>query len=234
MTNTVARVVPLALRGFVPALLILWTSAPVAWADTKVKVQETEYVIHVGDELGIKFFYNPALNEEVKVRPDGRISLQLIDEVMAAGQTPAALAKQLRELYSSEMDRPEISVIVRTFAAQRVYVDGEVARPGELPLSGELTVLQAIAQAGGVTDRARLKDILVIRKRSDGSPSVVRVDIRKNHSSKEVLIADFDLAPSDIVFVSRKTISNVNIWIDQYIRRNIPITMTLGFRYTLN
>lgn len=234
MTNSAARVATLALRSFVLAFVLVWSAAPDARADTKVKVQETEYVIHVGDELGVKFFYNPALNEEVKVRPDGRISLQLIDEVVAAGQTPAALAKQLRELYSTEMDRPEISVIVRTFAAQRVYVDGEVGRPGELPLSGELTVLQAIAQAGGVTDRARLKDVLVIRKRGDGSPSVVRVDIRKNHASKEVLIADFDLAPSDIVFVSRKTISNVNIWIDQYIRRNLPITVTLGYRYTLN
>lgn len=232
MTNPTARRAPLALRGIVLAFVLACCVIPDALADARVKVPEGEYEIHVGDELGIKFFYNPALNEEVKVRPDGRISLQLIDEVVAAGKTAAALTKELRELYSAEMDRPEISVIVRTFAAQRVYVDGEVAKPGEFPIEGELTVLQAIAQAGGVTDRARLKDVLVIRKRSDGTPAVVRVDVRKNHTSKNVL-EDFNLAPSDIVFVSRKTISDVNIWIDQYIRKNIPITVTLGYRVLL-
>ncbi len=89
-----------------------------------------EYRIQVGDLLDIKFFYNPELNEQVTVRPDGRISLMLATEVMAAGVTPGELTEQLRKKYATVIKTPEIAVIVRSFNAQRVYVDGEVGRPG--------------------------------------------------------------------------------------------------------
>lgn len=217
------------LRLAVPVLAALGFFVPFAafaTPETESLVRD-EYVIGIGDELGIKFFYNPVLNEEVIVRPDGRISLQLIDEVTAAGMTPSALAARLQQLYATELDRPEIAVIVRSFAAQRVFVDGEVKKPGELALTGGLTILQAIAKSGGVTDRAKLRDVLVVRKRPDGSPLVIRIDVRRS-GSKAARIEDIPLAPYDVVFVSRKAIANVNIWVDQYIRQNIPVSF--GFR----
>jgi len=92
------------------------------------------YIIQAGDQLDIKFFYNPELNDSVTVRPDGKISLQLVDEVQAAGQTPAQLDDFLTEKYAKELRKPVITVIVKSFASQRVYVGGEVNRQVLWPL----------------------------------------------------------------------------------------------------
>jgi len=186
---------------------------------------EGEYKIQIGDQLSIKFFYNSELNEDVTVRPDGRLSLQLIPEVVAAGNTPAALVELLRHLYSDQLDKPEITVIVRTFSAQRIYVDGEVGKPGELALVGPVTVLQAIARAGGVTDTARSSEVLVVRRRQDGAPVVIRVNVdkaRKGIDSSQ----DLGLVAYDVVYVPRTAIGNVNRWVDQYIRRNVPVSFS--------
>jgi protein involved in polysaccharide export with SLBB domain len=89
------------------------------------------YIIQPGDQLDIKFFYNPELNENVTVRPDGLISLQLVDEVHASGLTPAQLDDLLTQKYSRELKKPMVTVIMRSFTMQRVYVGGEVNRQGE-------------------------------------------------------------------------------------------------------
>lgn len=192
---------------------------------------EPEYTIQVGDLLSVKFFFNKELSEDVMVRPDGRISLQLIPEVMAAGRTPAGLVEVLRGLYSTQLDRPEIAVIVRSFSAQRIYVDGEVMKPGELVMSGPLTVMQAIARAGGVTYNAQPRHVLLIRRDVDGSPRVLELSLkkaRKNATPER----DPVLIPFDVVYVSKSGIAHVNAWVDQYIRKNIPVDF--GFRYDIN
>ena len=125
-----------------------------AYADTqKVPLPPLaeEYRIQAGDQLDIKFFYNRDLNEQVTVRPDGLISLQLVKPTAAAGLTPEQLTDRLKKEYGAQLKDPDIVVIVRSFAAQRVFVDGEVARPGLVPLTGPTTVLQAISQAGGIS-----------------------------------------------------------------------------------
>ena len=205
-------------------------AAEPAPADPPAPIDEREYKIQAGDQLGIKFFYNQELNEEVTVRPDGRISLQLIPEVVAAGRTPADLAKQLRTLYSREMEDPEIAVIVRSFSAQRIYVDGEVVKPGEMPLVGRLTVLQALAQAGGATPVARLREVLLIRREADGTPRVIPLNLNRAREAK-LPDQDLSLKPYDIVYVPRSAIGNVNRWVDVYIRRNIPYSFS--FRYNV-
>ena len=190
-----------------------------------------EYKIQIGDTLSIKFFYNKELNEDIVVRPDGRISLQLIPEVVAAGQTPAALAEHLESLYSGQMEHPEIAVIVRTFSAQRIYVDGEVKRPGELALVGPTTVMQAIAEAGGITDVGKLSEVIVVRRGLSGEPVVMRVDVKKARKGDDPS-QDLGLVPYDVVYVPRTGIGNVNSWVDRYIRRNIPVSF--GFRVDIN
>ncbi len=200
-------------------------SADAAAARLEAARSRPEYVIQDGDALGIKFFLNPELNEEVVVRPDGRISLQLIPEVVAAGRTPRELAEHLEQLYSSELDRPSVSVIVRSFSSQRIYVDGEVNQPGELELVGSLTVLQAIARAEGFTDTARVRQLIVIRRGDDGRPRTIPIDIRGLRHGRG---HDLSLQPFDVVYVPRTRIANVNRWIDQYVRQNIPVSF--GFR----
>jgi polysaccharide export outer membrane protein len=109
------------------------------------------YRVQVGDLLDVKLFLNPELNEEVVVRPDGMISTTLAEEIPAYNRTPAEISAALRERYRNTLTDPQISVIVHTFAPNRVYVAGEVNNPGEFVTVGpNLTLSQAIARAGGV------------------------------------------------------------------------------------
>ena len=186
-----------------------------------------EYLIQPGDELDVKFFYNPDLNESITVRPDGRLSLQLVGEVMAAGRTPRALTALLTHEYDKELKQPDITVIVRSFGA-RVYVDGEVERPGEFELNGPLTVMQAISRAEGATNKA-WKEALVIRRIQGKEPLVIPVDIDAVLSGTD-FTQDIGLVPFDIVYVPRSPIANVNLWVHQYIRANLPLNPSLLIR----
>jgi polysaccharide biosynthesis/export protein len=189
-----------------------------------------EYRIRSGDALDIKFFYHPELNEAVTVRPDGRISLQLVHEVKADGLTPEELRRTLVELYSPKISKPEIAVIPRSFNEQKVYVDGEVAKPGLVPLTRRMTALQAIAQAGGLKDTARRNEVLLIRRGAENRPVSLLVNLEKVLDGSDPG-QDITLAPADIVFIPRSAIANVNVWVDQYIRKNIPIPF--GFSYNI-
>jgi len=203
------------------------TSGPAATYSAASPLKE--YRIQTGDQLDIKFFYNPELNEQVTVRPDGRISLQLSPEITAAGLTPAQLTESLVKNYEKELANPGITVMVRSFSSQRVYVDGEVYKPGMVNLAGPLTVLQSIAEAGGFKDTAKPSQVLVIRKTNDSKPMAIAVDLEnvRNAASGS---QDILLAPYDIVYVPKSTIANVNQFIDQYIRKNIPIPFGISYR----
>jgi len=192
---------------------------------------EKEYRIQVGDQLDIKFFYNPELNEQVTVRPDGRISLQLVHEVMVAGLTPSELTQRLKQKYAPELKKPEIAVIVRSFGAYKIYVDGEVNKSGMFPIVGYMTVLQAISQAGGMKDTARSSEVVIIRRGEFNKPLAFQVNLRKVVDSTD-MSQDIALQPFDIVYVPKSAIANVNTWVDQYIRKNIPIDFSTGFGYS--
>ena len=190
---------------------------------------DAEYRIQPGDLLDIKFFYSPELNEQMPVRPDGRISLQLAHEIMAAGLTPAELSKTLKDKYSEELKKPEVTVIVRTFGSQRIYVDGEVGKPGLLPLTGPTTILQGIAQAGGFLVSGNVAEVVVIRRGPESKPFAMRLDMEKVRSGAD-MTQDIYLRPSDIIYVPKTSISNVDLWIDQYLNRVIP---KIGFFFSI-
>jgi protein involved in polysaccharide export with SLBB domain len=185
-------------------------------------VEIGEYRIEPGDELEIRFPLNPEMNRVTLVRPDGRLSLQFVGEVYAEGLTPAELAQQLRVAYSKELRDPEVSVIVRTMAA-RVYVDGQIQRPGGYPWSRQITATQAVARAGGLRETAEDEYLLVLRRRADGAQEVHRIQLG-GEGEEQGQNADLYLAPYDLVLVPSSDVADVNKWVDQYIRQNIPIT----------
>lgn len=197
---------------------------------TSSSAQTPEYQIRAGDQLDIKFYYNTDLNEQVIVRPDGRISLQLAHEIIAAGLTPAQLTALLTKKYAEELDKPEITVIVRSFGGQRVYVDGEVNKPGIINLTTPMTVVQSLAEAGGVKDTARTSELVIIRRGPDTRPIALVMNMEKVVDGTE-MGRDLYLMPNDIVYVPKSTIANVNVWMDQYIRKNIPISVGAGYYY---
>ena len=186
------------------------------------------YRLQVGDEISIKFWGNPELDEDMTIRPDRRISLPFIDEVTAAGRTPAELDAELTRLYEPELTKPEITVIVRSFAGQRIFIGGEVGAQGTYPLVGNVTLAQAIQEAGGFLPTARRREVLLIRTAPQG------VRIARSHDLLPLLrgenpAADVTLQPFDIVFVPRTKITNFGIFVDQYVNAIIPEVFWRGY-----
>jgi polysaccharide biosynthesis/export protein len=105
----------------------------------------------------------PEVSRVVPVRPDGKISLPLLNDVQAAGLNPGQLAAQITDSLKKFVTNPQVTVIVTTINSQRVYILGEVSRPGAFPLLPNMTVLQALSSAGGFTQFAREKKIYVLR-----------------------------------------------------------------------
>ena len=192
------------------------------------------YAIQPGDELDIKFFYNPELNETVVVRPDGMITLQLIDDVKVAGMSPSEVDAILTKKYSKDLRKPVLSVITRTFTAQRVFVGGEVVQPGLVSLAPGMHPVQAVFQAGGFRETAKPEAAIVIRKGEGNKPIPVLLDL--NGAMYGVgQGASFELQPDDIVYVPKSTIAKVNKWVDEYIQGMLMFNgWSFGVAYELD
>ena len=192
----------------------------------------SQYYLQPGDKLDITFYLNPELNENVIVRPDGRISLQLVDEVKVAGLTPPQLKELLTEKYTPHLKNPSPSVNIKSFGGQRVYVGGEVNKPGVITLKGRTTVAQAIVEAGGFKTDADLKDVLVVSRGVDRSPVTRTVNVKKALKGKlpeeETLIQPFD-----IIYVPKTLMLQANEFID-HVYSFIPPFIWFGFSYEVH
>lgn len=124
---------------------------------------DPNYVIGPQDTLDISVWKEPDLTRTVPVRPDGKISLPLLDDVQAGGLTPVQLRAQITEKLKKYLTDPQVTVVVTTIASQRVYVLGEVTRAGAYQLLSGMTVLQALSSAGGFTQFANPKNVYVLR-----------------------------------------------------------------------
>jgi polysaccharide biosynthesis/export protein len=127
---------------------------------------DPNYVIGASDDLNIDVWKQPDLSRTVPVRPDGKISLPLLNDIQAVGLTPTQLAAQITEKLSKLVNNPEVTVIVTAINSQRIYVLGEVARAGAYPMLPNMTVLQAISSAGGLGQFANQKNIYILRTES--------------------------------------------------------------------
>lgn len=197
-----------------------------------VQMKTPAYIVKPGDQLDIRFFYNPELNETVTVRPDGFISLQLIDDVKAAGLTVPQLDDLLTQRYEKELRKPSVTVIVKTFMGQSVYVGGEVRTPGLIELIHGMTVTQAVISAGGLLPTANEENAIVIRKGPDNRPIPIRVNLDEVlHGNME----ETQLRPSDIVYIPKSFIANANQFVNQYIENLLLFRgVSLGFSYGIN
>jgi polysaccharide biosynthesis/export protein len=125
---------------------------------------DPNYVIGPQDVLDISVWKEPELSRTVPVRPDGKISLPLVRDIQASGLTPGQLAEQITTSLNKFLTNPQVTVIVGQINSQRIYLLGEVPRPGTFSLLPGMTVLQAIANAGGISPFAKSKKIYVLRK----------------------------------------------------------------------
>jgi polysaccharide export outer membrane protein len=149
--------VPLAAQSRVPPNAV---AASIPAADAPAG---PNFVIGAGDMLSVVFWRDEKLSREVLVRPDGKISLPLLNDVPAAGYTPDKLALVLSQAAAKFVAEPDVTVIVTGIHSRQVFVVGEVLKAGAVALTGEMTVLQAIGVAGGLQEYADKKNIVIIR-----------------------------------------------------------------------
>ncbi|MBV9782920.1 MAG: polysaccharide biosynthesis/export family protein [Acidisphaera sp.] len=190
-------------------------------ADIATLRPEPEPTLGPGDEIEIKFYYTPELNERQTIRPDGRISMPLVNDLAAAGLTVPQLHRALVRAYASQLQAPEITVLLRTQAGSRIFIAGEVTQQGAQPLTAPTTVSQAITMAQGLKNTAYRSQVLVIRT-SDGHAQAHVVDLEKVLKG-EAPEQDVLLQPRDIVYVPRSPIAEVDQFVDQYIRQVLPV-----------
>jgi protein involved in polysaccharide export with SLBB domain len=191
------------------------------------------YHIGRGDELNIAFVYTPELNTRATVRSDGRIGLPLVGDMQVEGLTTEQLRLQIEQALQGRVKRPQMSINVQGSAAsQRVFVGGEVALPGAQPLVGPLTVLQAVMSAHGLKETAQASEVLVLRSTGSSTPpTLIKVDLAGLMAGKGGS-QDLALQAQDVVLVPRSGVAQLNVWVDQYLRRNLPVNF--GVNYTIN
>jgi len=196
------------------------------WPDTgELVARQSPVLIGPGDALEVKFFYTPELDVSQVVRPDGKIALQLIDEVTAQGKTPGQLKDQLLQLYADHLKDPQIVVLVRSLYDRRVFVGGQVIEPGAVEMPAEMTVIEAIMRAGGFDwGKAEAESVLVLRHEGNRWKGY-KVNMKPTIEGETTQC--FFLQPRDIVHVPRTEIAKVDQWVDQHINRLIPDVLYL-------
>ena len=198
------------------------SSLPLQTVQLTSTLEPLPLILGPGDEIEVKFRYWPELNEIQAIRPDGKISLQLVDDVQAAGLTPEQLDEQLTKRYEGEIKDPVITVFVRNIVSQRVFVNGEVLTPGVLPLAGKMSVLQAVMLAGGFDlETAELSNVLLVQHMGD-KRYVTSLDMKR--ALKDPESDQYYLSANDIVYVPRTRIANINRWMQQHITAMVPDT----------
>jgi polysaccharide export outer membrane protein len=157
------------------------------------------YVIGPEDVLSIVFWRDKDMSADVAVRPDGKISLPLLNEVHAAGLTPMQLRDQLTEQAKRYVEDPTVSVVVRQINSQKIFVTGQVIKPGPYALTGPTTVLQVLAIAGGFKEYADEKHVTVVR--TENGRTVAYPFNYKDVSQRRNLGQNIELRAGDTIIV---------------------------------
>ena len=158
------------------------------------------YVIGPDDVLSIVFWKDKDLSAEVTVRPDGKVSLPLLNDIQAQGRTPDELRDALKQAAQAFVEDPNPTVMVKEIKSRRVFITGQVEKPGPYPLTGETTVLQLIAMAGGIREFADGSNITIIRKGENGRTEILPFNYRDVLKRKN-LTQNVQLQPGDTVVV---------------------------------
>jgi len=158
-----------------------------------------DYVIGPEDQLSIVFFQNHDMSADVVVRPDGKISLPLINEIKASGLTPEQLREEVRTDARRFVQEPNPTVVVKQINSRKVFITGAVEKPGSYSLNGPTTILQLIAAAGGLKEYADSKNIAIVRN-DNGRPASLTFNYQE-FLTKKNFEQNVRLQPGDTVIV---------------------------------
>ncbi|WP_181565776.1 polysaccharide biosynthesis/export family protein [Paraburkholderia unamae] len=199
-----------------------------AWSEATPSV----YRIMPGDDLSVVLPFNAELNFRGSVAPDGSLTMPFAGTIPAAGLTVAQLADSVNKaLATGGMAKNGYASVSIIQSAAKIYVGGQVGRPGEIALHNGMSVMQAIMAAQGLLDTARTNEVVLIRRSPDGREMLRTIDIdaltHRGDSKQDVV-----LQAADTIFVPKSSIAEVDQWIDQYIDKVIPFNR--GFDYTIS
>jgi polysaccharide export outer membrane protein len=195
---------------------------------TAPQPEAMEYVIQPGDSIDVSFYFHPDNNQQnLLVRPDGKVYLPVIGEVQAGGLTAPQLAEQIQKRSSVTLRDPKVAVNLRTMNQTRIFVGGEVARPGFVNYSPGMTAVQALMQVGGWKDSADLKEVVLLQKVADTGNEYrpTKIDLQRVINDGEVK-SDIVLNPSDIIVLPKTGIARANLWMQQYVINMLPIRIS--------
>ena len=158
-----------------------------------------DYVIGPDDVLTVVFWREKDMSNDVSVRPDGMISLPLLNDVKAAGLTPEQLRDELTKAAEKFIEGPTVTVVVKTINSRKVFITGQVGKQGPYPLMAPTTVLQLISMAGGVLEYADSKNITILR--NENGRQVTYKFNYKDVSKGKNLKQNIELKPGDTIIV---------------------------------
>jgi len=190
---------------------------------------EPLYRLYPGDVLDVQTPSAPELNKIVTVQPDGRISLPLLPPIMVADRSVLDAEQIVSRAYASQLVRPDVVINV-TAAPLKVFVGGEVDKPGVYDMPGDINALQAVIMAGGFKTSAKRDQVVIIRRGQGGRAMMRTADLLHGITDPSHTDA-VPLRRFDVVYVPRSSVSEAGIFVQQYFRDLNPVQ--LGFNYTV-
>ena len=203
-TSTIVRhLLGATLAASLLAACASYPSAPTAVPESAVRDDQSAYVIGPNDGLTIFVWRQPELSTPVTVRPDGKISVPLIDDLQAAGKTPSELAKSITKILSEYVQDPKVTVIVQSFIGpfdRQIRVVGEATRPQAISYRRNMTVLDVMIAVGGLTDYAAGNRAVIVRKATDGKQQSYTVKLNDLLKDGDVA-ANAYVLPGDVIII---------------------------------
>jgi polysaccharide export outer membrane protein len=183
---------------------------------------ESAYLLRRGDKVEVEVLFYPELTQVTSVRPDGMITAQGVGDVPALGRRPEEVAADIEAYYSKLLRDPMTTVNVLDFGERRAYLFGQVNRPGFVSLEQRMTLTQALASVGSVTEDAKVATVVLLRRKSANTAQAYRLDLRDVLKGKS-LAADVVLQPDDVVYVPRTFVANMQQFVNQVFDGLVPI-----------
>ena len=166
------------------------------------------YQLLPGDTMDLVFEFSPEFNQTVTIQPDGYISLRGVGDIHVSSETLPELVTALENAYSKILNKPAISVLMKDFEKPYFIVNGQVGHPGKYTLHGEMTVTEALAQAGGLTEKAKHSQVVLFRRVSSQWTEAKLLNVKEMLNNRN-LSEDFVLRPGDMIYVPQNTYSKI-------------------------
>jgi polysaccharide biosynthesis/export protein len=170
------------------------------------------YTVHPSDVLTLTFPLTPELTQSVTVQPDGYITLQDVGIIPASGQTLPELTDSVKKAYAKILHDPLISIDVKDFEKPYITVGGQVGKPGKFDWRGDVTVMEAIAIAGGFLDQAKHSQVLLFRRVSDQWAQAQLINVKQMIQAGN-LREDPILQPGDMLYVPKNWLAKIKPWV---------------------